>query len=76
MEIKEVEQMWKWQAIREIIIGRNPESGTYDIEFYSEDERCIGTLERARGGKREFKTIDAAARALKDVGINQFRVVM
>lgn len=76
MEIREVEKMWQWDVIRNVIIGFDPENETYDVEFYDKDEKCLGSLEVARGGKRRFKTLDAAARTLSDVGINQFQVIL
>lgn len=76
MEIKEVEKMWNWDVIKSIIIGHDHDTNSFTIEFFNEEERCLGTLEAARGGRREFKTLDAAAKTLKAVGINQFQVVL
>ena len=50
----------------------------WTVEFFLENGKlpnCSTLLETALGKTREFKTLDAAARALEQIGFKQFTVI-
>ena len=49
-------------------------SDGWTVDFKGNTEKTSGTLKTVRGEVRQFKTLDAAANALHDVGFRRFTV--
>ena len=49
-------------------------SDGWTVDFKGNTEKTSGTLKTVRGEVRQFKTLDAAANALHDIGFRRFTV--
>ena len=76
MQINKLRVLIEAGAVREVVASYQAEGSgwTVVLTYASRSGERRAGLERQRGGRRGFATLDAVARALAGLGLSMFRV--